>query len=150
MYKRQALYIAQRLGLPDGILERARYQVYGGQPPQDGPAMQAPKSALKRLDTREKNDPRGKFSVGDSVVVLPDQEPGIVFRPADEHGDVVVKIKGEMRVVRHNRVKLRVSASELYPPDYDFSILFDTVANRKAKKTMTKRHDPNAVAHYDP
>ena len=47
--------------------------------------------------------------------------------------------------VRHNRLKLLVPASELYPPDYDFSIVFDTVANRKAAHTMDRKFDPEAV-----
>ena len=38
---------------------------------------------------------------------------------------------------------LRVAAAELYPPDYDFSILFDTVENRKATRILNKRYDPN-------
>ena len=63
----------------------------------------------------------------------------------DEMGNVIVQIKGEKRTVRHNRLKLLVSASELYPDDYDFSIIFDTVENRKARHILSKRYDADAT-----
>jgi hypothetical protein len=47
--------------------------------------------------------------------------------------------------VNHKRLKLHVPASELYPEDYDFSIIFDTVANRKARHLMGKRHEEGNV-----
>ena len=40
----------------------------------------------------------------------------------------------------HKRLKLYIKAEELYPEDYDFSILFDTVSNRKLRRQMEKRH----------
>ncbi len=32
---------------------------------------------------------------GDSVLVLPEKEIGIVYKPADENGDVTVQVKRE-------------------------------------------------------
>ena len=62
----------------------------------------------------------------------------VVYRPADDDGNVIIQLQGRKPAVRHNRLKLLVPASELYPPDYDFSIVFDTVANRKAAHTMDR------------
>ena len=42
--------------------------------------------------------------------------------------------------INHKRVKLYVAAEKLYPADYDFSIIFDTVTNRKMRRQMEKRH----------
>ena len=56
-----------------------------------------------------------------------------------------VQLQGRKLTVRRNRLKLLVSAARLYPPDYDFSIIFDTVANRKAAHTMDRKFDPDAV-----
>ena len=42
-----------------------------------------------------------------------------------------------------------LKADALYPEDYDFSIIFDTVANRKARHKMGKHHDPNLVVTED-
>lgn len=82
-------------------------------------------------------------------MVYPGREIGIVFHPANERGEVGVQIKGEKKWIGHKRLQLKAAASELYPPDYDFSIVFDTVENRKTRHVMEKRHDPNAVIRYD-
>ena len=140
-----ALHIAKRLGFPQHLLARAYHEVYGGSEPvpADTRATPQPKSKLVRAIIRkEENDPAGKFTMGDSVIVLPSRETGIVYRPADDQGDVIVQMKGVKQTVRHTRVLLRVPAAELYPPDYDFSVIFDTVENRKASRILSKRYDP--------
>ena len=63
----------------------------------------------------------------------------------DDEGNVIIQLQGRKLSVRHHRLRLFVPASELYPPDYDFSIVFDTVANRKAAHTMDRKFDPDAV-----
>lgn len=148
-----ALHIARRLGLAPHLLERAHREVYGGtEQPKDHPVqtMPVPKSRLMRaVPAKQTKDVSAKFTMGDSVAILPEQETGIVYLPADENGDVVVQVKGKKRKIRHNRLQLQVAASELYPPDYDFSIIFDTVENRKARHQMDKRHDPNLLIRYE-
>lgn len=74
------------------------------------------------------------------MTVLPDGWIGIVVKPADSHGDVLVQVKKEKILVSHKRLKLKVAATELYPEDYDFSIIFDSVENRKARHQMGKHH----------
>ena len=83
--------------------------------------------------------------MGDSVLLLPDKQNAVVYRPADDEGYVVIQLQGQKLTVRHNRLKLLVPAEQLYPPDDDFSIVFDTVANRKAAHTMDRKSDPDAV-----
>lgn len=83
-----------------------------------------------------------KFQVGDSVTVYPQKAVGIIFRRCDEQGMLGVQIQGRKQFVNHKRMKLLVPATELYPEDYDFSIVFDTVANRKARHQMTRKHQP--------
>ena len=46
-------------------------------------------------------------------------------------------------LVNHKRLKLHVASEELYPDDYDFSVVFDSVADRKKRKQMTKKHNPD-------
>ena len=146
-----ALQIAERLGLAKHLLARAHEAVYGegkAAAPQNPSVMHAPKSRLIRAESFKKQQEQ-KFTMGDSVVVLPHKEQGIVFRPSDENGDVIVQVKGEKRIVKHTRLQLRVAAAELYPPDYDFSIVFDSVENRKARHVLDKRYDADAVVEYD-
>lgn len=64
--------------------------------------------------------PEEGYTRGDSVEVLPKGEIGIVVRPADQTGNVLVQVKREKRLVNQKRLKLKVRASELYPEDYDF------------------------------
>ena len=58
---------------------------------------------------------------------------------------MLVQIRKEKKMVNHKRLTLRVPAAELYPEDYDFSILFDTVENRKARHRMSKGHQEGLV-----
>ena len=54
-------------------------------------------------------------------------------------------IKKEKKLINHKRIKLKTPASELYPPDYDFSVIFDSVENRKARHKLDKGHNPDII-----
>ena len=142
-----AIEIARRLGMDEGLLERARQVADHG--PGTGPEshsrfMRVPATRLQRLSVKTEGSFE-RFSMGDSVLLFPDKKNAIVYKPADDDGNVVIQLQGRKLTVRHNRLKLLVPASQLYPPDYDFSIVFDTVANRKAAHTMERKFDPDAV-----
>ena len=49
--------------------------------------------------------------------------------------------------MNHKRVKLHVKATELYPEDYDFSILFDTVENRKIRHDMDRKYTEETIVY---
>ena len=66
-------------------------------------------------------------------MVYPEKKVGIVFQPEDEEGRLIVVVQGRRRTLSYKRVKLIAPASELYPDDYDFSIIFDTVEQRKTR-----------------
>jgi len=150
-----ALHIAERLGMPTHILSRARAITYSG----STPAASAPPPAeniiipVKPLDIEDAAPeapaelPRSqRFTIGDSVMIYPQKDIGIVYARANEKGEVGVQVKGKKRLVVHKRLKLKVAAAELYPDDYDFSIVFDSVENRKAKHLMGRKHvDGNVV-----
>ncbi|MDR2939860.1 MAG: DNA mismatch repair protein MutS [Clostridiales bacterium] len=146
-----ALDIARRLGLAEHLLLRAQREVYGGHDKieTNPPAIAHPKSKLVRSEPVKETAGHGGFQMGDSVTLLPGGEIGIVYRPANEKGEVIVQVKGVKFMVKHTRLKLRVPAAELYPPDYDFSIIFDTVEQRKAHKKMGKHHDPDLILTYN-
>ena len=106
--------------------------------------MPIPATRLQRQEKKAEGSFE-RFSMGDSVQLLPGRKTAIVYRPADEKGNVVIQLQGRKLTVRHNRLKLLVPADKLYPPDYDFSIVFDDVASRKAAHTMDRKFDPDAV-----
>ena len=142
-----AIEIAHRLGMDEELLARARQVADHGPDAKPEPVrkpMRIPSGGLQRLSAGTEGDFE-RFRMGDSVLLLPDKKNAIVYRPADRDGNVVIQFQGRKMTVRHNRLKLLVPASELYPPDYDFSVIFDTVANRKAAHTMERKYDPDAV-----
>ncbi len=142
-----AIEIARRLGMDEGLLARARQvteQGAGSRPEGRYRPMPVPATRLQRRGLRKEGSFK-RFTMGDSVLLLPDKKNAVVYRPADEDGNVIIQLRGRKLTVRHNRLKLLVPASALYPPDYDFSIIFDTVANRKAAHTMDRKFDPDAV-----
>jgi hypothetical protein len=78
-------------------------------------------------------------------MIFPQKVVGIIYKRTNDKGELGVQVKKEKRLVNHKRLKLICPASELYPEDYDFSILFDTVENRKARHTIGRKHDPDLI-----
>ncbi len=143
-----ALHIAKRLGMPEQLLQNARQIVYGdGSLPEPIKTKSAFPRPASRLERKKAQNEQAVFSFtrGDSVILLPQGEHAIVYQPADDKGNVIVQLKGEKLSVNHKRLKLHIPASQLYPDDYDFSIIFDTVANRKASHLLDRRYDEDAV-----
>lgn len=148
-----ALYIAKRLGFPSHMLARAQSEAYeqheavAVEPPPVPADTHRPR-ILKDTAPREAPIHGATFTMGDSVM-LPAKEIGIVYAPANEQGEVTVQVQGKKMLINHKRLKLVTAASELYPPDYDFSIVFDTVENRKARHKMDKGHNPDLIIRYE-
>lgn len=167
-----ALYIARRLGLPDDMLMMAANATYGEKSETVLNSLLSSPGA-KKLKTKPAPSLEKKKSLirpedriypyrrGDSVTVLPDNAIGIVVKPADRQGNVLVQLstgilsddgktyKKEKQLISHKRLKLKVASKELYPEDYDFSIIFDTVQNRKARHKMSKHHEENLTIHVE-
>ena len=114
---------------------------------QQGPRIQKKKSngAL----TGQKAGLTEKFRRGDSVMVYPDKKIGIVCEPVNEKGVLRVQLRDRKIWISHKRVRLQVAAAELYPEDYDFSIIFDSVATRKLRHKMERKYVEGAELHLD-
>ena len=80
-------------------------------------------------------------------MVYPDQKIGIVCEPVNEKGVLRVQIADRKIWINHKRVKLHVKAEELYPEDYDFSIIFDTVKNRKIRHDMERKFTEETIVY---
>ncbi|MCR5209685.1 MAG: DNA mismatch repair protein MutS [Lachnospiraceae bacterium] len=162
-----AFYIAERLGMPKEMLKVAAEAAYGESALLSRNEA-ADKEAYKRYERLEekadaKNDVRKnpdknvgskivkakkihsteemmqRFNIGDSVMIYPDRKIGIVCEPVDEKGILRVQLQNKKIYINHKRVKIHVKAEALYPEDYDFSIIFDTVENRKARHEMGRK-----------
>ena len=81
-----------------------------------------------------------EYQIGDSVMVYPDKKIGIVCQSENEKGVLQIQMPNKKIWVNHKRIKLHVAAEELYPEDYDFSIIFDSVETRKMRHKMERKH----------
>lgn len=141
-----AFYIAHKLGMPSNMLRNAAKAAYGSEEQGD---FQEGEQEIKRERTHkiqkrkvihDNNKAQSAFRMGDSVMIYPDKKIGIVCKPANEKGVLQVQLKNKKIWISHKRVKLLVAASELYPEDYDFSIIFDSVEVRKARHQMGRKY----------
>lgn len=82
-------------------------------------------------------------------MVYPDKKIGIVCMPANEKGVLRVQMPHKKIWINHKRVKLHVPASQLYPEDYDFSILFDSVEHRKARHNMERKYTEEIIQYEE-
>lgn len=98
------------------------------------------KSASIDMENSQMQKRSERFRMGDSVMVYPQKKIGIVYQPADEKGNVGVQIQKEKVLVNHKRLQIKTKAEDMYPEDYDFSIIFDTVENRKARHLMERKY----------
>ena len=143
-----AFYIADRLGMPDEMLKVAIRAAYGEDAVKSY-TFQNQKNSLVKKNTNKitkaktkKNNTEltTKYQIGDSVMVYPDKKIGIVCVPVNEKGVLRVQLPNKKIWINHKRVKLHVAATELYPEDYDFSIIFESVENRKKRHDMQRKY----------
>jgi len=142
-----ALYIAGRLGMPENMLRTAAKAAYGMEAPEElirtaVPDLKRETTAgiQKKKESKKKQERAEKFQIGDSVMVYPDKKIGIVCQKADEKGVLRVQLPDKKIWINHKRIKLHVAAEKLYPEDYDFSILFDSVETRKLRHRMERKY----------
>lgn len=165
-----ALHIARRLGMPTHMLKRAAAAAYNMEnrdmrlseteamqkkitpelvaildTGEEEPAVQ--KKSYPRLQKQKAVKQRKQipFKRGDSVMVYPEEKIGIVFKEANEKGVLRVQLPGKKIWINHKRVKLMVPAKELYPEDYDFSIIFDSVEVRKLRHDMDRKYTEGEI-----
>ncbi|MBX0359191.1 endonuclease MutS2 [Halobacillus sp. Nhm2S1] len=146
--KSQAFDIAYKLGLHPEILNHAydiTYKQKGGFMKDDqllkNPSY-AKQVAINRYRQKRKVQKKEKagFQMGDNVWIPAEEEMGIVYKGPNAFGNYVVQVKGEKKEYNHKRLKLHISADELYPEDYDFDIVFKSKEYRKVKKVMDRKH----------
>ena len=150
-----AFYIADRLGMPNEMLKVAIRAAYGEEAVESyvfhNEEKQVQKKHRAKISKAKKSKKdiglSVKYKIGDSVMVYPDKKIGIVCEPINEKGALRVQLANKKIWINHKRVKLHVAATELYPEDYDFSIVFDSVENRKKRHDMDRKYT-DAVIEY--
>lgn len=163
-----AFSIAQRLGMPQEMLKTALQMAYGDNIPglyrkkfldypekekQQIQSQHVEKEPLPRIQKEKHATKQQKeaetFQRGDSVMIYPEKKIGIVCIPSDEKGNIVVQTPSGKITLNHKRIKLHVAAQQLYPEDYDFSILFDSVETRKKRHQMSRKYVKDLEIHLE-
>ncbi|MFC4777715.1 DNA mismatch repair protein MutS [Paenibacillus sp. GCM10023252] len=164
-----AFAIARRYGLPEQVMRRAEVllverTVSGGSEEAtrgdasltsslgtpsygsiEGGRQQEQQSLGERPRTRRNVDhtkeAKKPLESGDNVWIYPLKRTGIVYRPADERGEVIVQVEGKKLTFNQKRLRLYIAKDQLYPGEnYDMDIVFDTKENRKARKQLSRKH----------
>ncbi len=155
-----AFYIADRLGMPHDMLRTAVAAAYGEeavgtchfQTKEHADSRERRGGTVRIRKSRQGKggpDLSMKYKRGDSVMVYPDKKIGIVCAPINEKGVLRVQLPDKKIWINHKRVKLHVAAAELYPEDYDFSIIFDSVANRKIRHDMDRKYTEDMIRYEE-
>ena len=149
-----AFYIADRLGMPSDMLNTAVNAAYGKEAlnlysfNNDKLSKSKSSGKIKRTKkTHKKYEISDMYKTGDSVIVFPEKKIGIVCEEINEKGVLRVQIAGKKIWINHKRVKLYVKAEELYPEDYDMSIVFDSVENRKVRHDTGRKYTTETIEY---
>ena len=134
-----AINTGRRIHLEDAVEE------YVFQKPETSFGKRNGNRIAKHKRVKAQTGLKEKYHIGDSVMVYPDKKIGIVCEPINEKGVLRVQMPNKKIWINQKRVKLHVAATELYPEDYDFSIVFDTVENRKKRHDMERKYTEEVV-----
>jgi DNA mismatch repair protein MutS2 len=150
-----AFVIARKLGISEAIVKRAgtiAESLKAGRGTasipvlSDGaenPVQAIPsKNAARHLKpANAEREEQINWEIGDVVFIPHLRKSGVVYRLADERGNMVVQVQNEKMSINHKRIRKYIDKKHLYPgEDYDLDIVFESVENRKKRHQMGKRH----------
>ena len=131
-----ALYISEKMGISDSIIERTRKYIETKDYNYD--LIRSSKVIKKREEDVEVVEARYNYSVGDRIILLDKNDSAIVYKEIDDLNNLVVFYKNDFIEVNYKRVKLDVKASELYPEGYDLNQLFRSYKERKLEHDISR------------
>ncbi|GAA0359178.1 endonuclease MutS2 [Bacillus horti] len=103
-------------------------------------------STLLEENQQQENEP---LQLGDRVYVNSLKTYGIVCETENHRGEVGVLIKHKKVTINKKRLKLQGKAQDLYPENYDLSIVLKSKEARKKSKLLGKRHVENVTIEYN-
>ncbi len=132
-----AFYIAEKMGIPKSVREKAKYYIKTKD--YDTSLLDNSKVIKYSLYT-EKNESEDNFSIGDKVILTESNTEAIVYEGLDNFGNIKVYMEktGEVITTHSKRTKILIKASDLYPKGYDISSLFTDFKTRKLNKDIER------------
>lgn len=99
--------------------------------------------AKRREESRKKAEKQkvvSPYKIGDCVFVTSMNRTGIVCELENPRGEVGIMIMKKRFVINKKRLRPYIDGKDLYPEDYDMSIVLDSKDDRKKRKMMSKGH----------
>ncbi len=131
-----ALFISKKMGIKNKVLERAKN--YIGDRNYNLELVKRSKIALTEEIIEEPIKDIPNYSIGDKVKLLDKEEFAIVYKPINKFNNIEVLYEEEFIEVNVKRVELFLTASELYPMDYDLNSLFTSYEELKLEKDIKR------------
>jgi dsDNA-specific endonuclease/ATPase MutS2 len=143
-----AFNIALRLGMDTTVLEDAHKTTYNEEKKYvyektglDEPGKYKKVRSQKiRKNVTSELDKDMKFDIGDLVLITSLGVKGIIYELENEQGEYGVMVKKKKVYVNQKRLSLEIKAKDLYPEDYDMSIVFDLKERRKKDHLMSRKY----------
>jgi len=129
-----ALYISRKMGISDNIIERSRKYIQT----KDYNYNLVKESKISKAEIEKSETYEYIYRVGDKVLLLDKDASGIVYKEIDRLNNITVLFNNEFIEVNCKRIKLEISAEELYPKDYDMSQLFSSYKERKLNRDIER------------
>ena len=130
-----ALYISKKMGISDRIIERTRKYI---ETKDYNYELLKESKLIKDKEVESNVEKIYNYVKGDRVIVLDEKLSGVVYKEKDEFNNIIVFIDGKFIEVNYKRLKLEVSASELYPEDYDLNQVFVAYKERKLEHDIER------------
>ncbi|PAD71000.1 hypothetical protein CHH83_00740 [Bacillus sp. 7586-K] len=150
----QAFSIAQRLGLPMEIIERAK-EISFSQHREEKTSI-IPKTRAnvkvgneKKQVKKSENNRLSQYKIGDAVWIPHLQTKGIIKTEVNSRGEMELLVKNKQITINQKRVKPFIDAKELYPENYDLDQVFEKKEIRKKKKLMSRKYVEDISIQYE-
>ncbi|MGL6105473.1 endonuclease MutS2 [Romboutsia sp.] len=132
-----ALFISKKMGIKDKVLNRAKSYIEDRN--YNLTLVRRNKiSSNEEIKEVEVLKEIPIYNVGDKVKLLDKEDFGIIYKTTNKYNNVEVLYNDEFIEVNVKRIELFLTASELYPADYDLNTIFTSFEDRKLEKDIER------------
>ncbi|MDF2877611.1 MAG: mismatch repair protein MutS domain protein [Clostridia bacterium] len=131
-----ALWISKRMGIQENVLKRAKAYLSDKAYNLEY-VNQAKVRVPHSIDAEAERHPES-LERGDKVYLTEYGESGIVFEAKDKFNKVKVFYNKTVIEVNERQLKLEIKAKDLYPEEYDLSVIFTSYGERKLEKDIQR------------
>lgn len=131
-----ALWISKKMGIDDRILNKAKRYMED----KNYSLEKVKESKISKEIINEEEEVKNiyNYSIGDKVLLLDYNDYGIIYKEKDEFNNIEVFYKNEFIKVNERRIKISITAEELYPEGYDLNSIFIEYSERKLEHDIER------------